>query len=650
MNANTAVPAISRLSRVRWIEQRNDYYTEPIVKEIQDPDGSKALQPANLEQKEEKYAITWRLRFDPGVVEPAVDLMINSQALREALKEVAPDYSVSLDTQEVVIDAPYAPIYHTSKALEAYAERRGDEAVKEDVSILLREVRERQGVGVKDAATLASKGRKVICKSFVGERQIAIVSPHYWPLSDKFRLRLEYVDWCPDGAGFHVISFDKEIEKFNGSRQICSLDVFPLEYFRHAEYQASKVDSNSASLQNADSSLIRDLVERGRQLQSVCKMNAEQSLREYSGQIKTLKHQQVMLDVQAYFDHFDPDIYLQDTQCVLPCVCSTCERLRARCIGLSALSSGADTSEKPIVMTDEQCLLCPPRVFGFVLKLKMWAQLKLTGISPINVQRDDEAFKELQMDQKMKDPWKQLVLQHSKKGSLLADLTHGKGNGLIVLLHGPPGVGKTLTAEALATLSGKPLYPVTMSDVGTSPAAVETNMNKIFQLATQWKALLLFDEADIFLEKRSLRDRERNSLVSVLLRILEYFSGILFLTTNRVKTFDEAFQSRIHVAVQYKELNDNQKSRIWNYWLDKYHDKVEDRAAIYEEVTNGEWLHTELNGRQIRNIFSCAMALAGYDNHGMVNDLHIKRVMRQTFQFQMYMDQTRKQAETEGLR
>lgn len=263
---------------------------------------------------------------------------------------------------------------------------------------------------------------------------------------------------------------------------------------------------------------------------------------------------------------------------------------------------------------------------------------------------DEEAFQRTAMDPRMKDLSKQLVLQHSKKGSLLAVLMHGKRNGLIALLYGPPGVGKTLTAKALATLSGKPLYPVTMSDAGTSSAAVENNMNKIFQLATQWEALLLFDEADIFLEKRSLRDLERNSLVSVLLRILEYFSGILFLTTNRVKTFDEAFQSRIHVAVQYKELNDKQKGRIWDYWLDKYHDKVQDPAAIDEEVTNGEWLHAELNGRQIRNMFSRDMALAGHDNYGMINESHIKRVMKQTFQFQMYMDQARKQAETEGLR
>lgn len=245
------------------------------------------------------------------MVERAVDLMINSQALRDALKEVARDYYVSLDTREVVVDASYAPIYHTSRALEAYAERCGDETVKEDIKTLLQEVRERQGVGVKDAATLSSKGEitfallwtlfypgcKVVSKSFLGERQIAIVSGHSLHWSDKLELWLEYVDWYT--AGFGVFSFLKEIARFKGSRQICSLDVFPLEHFRHAdkhkklpgaksffdtnaEYQASKVDSKS---ENAASSLISDLVERGRQFHSVCNINAEQRLREYSGQV-----------------------------------------------------------------------------------------------------------------------------------------------------------------------------------------------------------------------------------------------------------------------------------------------------------------------------------------------------------------------------
>ncbi|KAI9930638.1 hypothetical protein MW887_011393 [Aspergillus wentii] len=83
------------------------------------------------------------------------------------------------------------------------------------------------------------------------------------------------------------------------------------------------------------------------------------------------------------------------------------------------------------------------------------------------------------------------------------DFISGKGRGLIVLLHGAPGVGKTATAEAVALEYQKPLFPITCGDLGITP------------------------------EGRDRTDIERNAMVSVFLRILEYYSGILFLTTNR---------------------------------------------------------------------------------------------------------------------
>jgi SpoVK/Ycf46/Vps4 family AAA+-type ATPase len=119
-----------------------------------------------------------------------------------------------------------------------------------------------------------------------------------------------------------------------------------------------------------------------------------------------------------------------------------------------------------------------------------------------------------------------LVTQHAKS-EVIEDVIRGKGKGLVVLLHGPPGVGKTLSAESLAILTDKPLYSVSMADIGLSPRTVESNLRRIFELATHWKAILLFDEADVFLEARSLEDVRRNSLVSTLLRILEYFQGEL---------------------------------------------------------------------------------------------------------------------------
>jgi hypothetical protein len=116
------------------------------------------------------------------------------------------------------------------------------------------------------------------------------------------------------------------------------------------------------------------------------------------------------------------------------------------------------------------------------------------------------------------------------------------------------------------------------------------------------------------------------------LRILEYYSGILFLTTNRVGVIDEAFKSRIHVTLLYPELTEYQTHLIWSMNLDRLrkidreraertHDPemVIDEKAImdyqkrhYQECRkmNRSW-----NGRQIRNAFQTASALALFDAH-----------------------------------
>lgn len=74
---------------------------------------------------------------------------------------------------------------------------------------------------------------------------------------------------------------------------------------------------------------------------------------------------------------------------------------------------------------------------------------------------------------------------------------------------------------------------LTSADVGITAEDVEKNLDANFKLAKKWGALLLIDEADIYLERRSETDLTRNSLVAAFLRALEIYDGILFLTTNR---------------------------------------------------------------------------------------------------------------------
>jgi len=88
---------------------------------------------------------------------------------------------------------------------------------------------------------------------------------------------------------------------------------------------------------------------------------------------------------------------------------------------------------------------------------------------------------------------------------------------------------------------------------------------ELLRLAHRWRAVLLLDEADVYLERWAAQDVLRNSLVSVFLRSLEYYRGIFFLTTNRVRDFDEAACSGIHLFLKYDNLEATRK--IWKTFL-----------------------------------------------------------------------------------
>lgn len=144
-------------------------------------------------------------------------------------------------------------------------------------------------------------------------------------------------------------------------------------------------------------------------------------------------------------------------------------------------------------------------------------------------QRPD-AWQDLEIPQGHKSIVQALINTHFSKDKTKDahfDLVREKGKGVIILLHGVPGVGKTATAECVAASHGKPLLPITCGDLGLKPKEVESTLQTAFQLAQAWDCVMLLDEADIFLAQRTNQDVERNALVSVFLRILEYYEGIL---------------------------------------------------------------------------------------------------------------------------
>jgi hypothetical protein len=128
---------------------------------------------------------------------------------------------------------------------------------------------------------------------------------------------------------------------------------------------------------------------------------------------------------------------------------------------------------------------------------------------------------------------------------------------------------------------------------------LEDNLVKITSLAHKWEALVLVDEADVYLAERSPRDIYRNSLVSVFLRHLEYFRRILFLTTDRIQTFDPAIQSRIHFAMKFSDLGRDAKKGIWKTFLNRVTKDVEISEKEIETLSD-----KRANGREVRLIDS----------------------------------------------
>ena len=95
------------------------------------------------------------------------------------------------------------------------------------------------------------------------------------------------------------------------------------------------------------------------------------------------------------------------------------------------------------------------------------------------------------------------------------DVVKGKGQGLVILLHGAPGVGKTSTAECVAVHAGRPLLAITSGDLGGSNARhVEKHPEGFFYLARKWECVLLLDEADVFVGARDKGDFQQIMLVS----------------------------------------------------------------------------------------------------------------------------------------
>ncbi|KAF8060706.1 P-loop containing nucleoside triphosphate hydrolase protein [Lyophyllum atratum] len=292
-------------------------------------------------------------------------------------------------------------------------------------------------------------------------------------------------------------------------------------------------------------------------------------------------------------------------QCRLRCSPNKC---RMECPGVrmtmvsTLVQSTPNDDDANAELTDDDLILTSTVVYGFSLSDKIWFEFDIDKVRPVDWNED--AFANLVLPSAHKDLLRSLVEAHHRELGF-DDFIKGKGHGLVINLFGPPGVGKTFSAEATSEHVKRPLYVIGGGDLGTRASDLDAALERVFDVATAWKAIVLIDEADVFLEERSLHDLERNAMVAVFLRHVEYYRGILFLTTNRVQAFDGAFLSRIHVALHFRELSQASKEQVWIAFIAKL---GASDILTPEQIT--ELASRDINGRQIKNAARTAQSLA----------------------------------------
>jgi DNA polymerase III delta prime subunit len=188
------------------------------------------------------------------------------------------------------------------------------------------------------------------------------------------------------------------------------------------------------------------------------------------------------------------------------------------------------------------------------------------------------------------------------------DIVKGKGIGAPVLCAGTPGLGKTLVAEVFSETSERPLYNVQCSQLGIDPKSLERSLLRVFARAQRWNAILLFDEADVYVALRGT-DLIQNAIVGVFLRTLEYFTGVVFFATNRGDLVDDAILSRCIAKIEFKIPSVEDQRKIWKILTENTGVKLSD-----SEIDKILHRNPDLSGRDIKNMIKLAMIVSAAED------------------------------------
>ncbi|OQE39769.1 hypothetical protein PENCOP_c006G00864 [Penicillium coprophilum] len=502
-------------------------------------------------------------------------IVIQSELLKQFLAGVMDNYpGLTLTINRLEIEAPFKPFVHRWKQFCGAIESEEDETTLKHAKLLYDVLDEelRDTISQKNDLTqngvmrfdllwaLFEPGSLVL--SSVDEHLRAFkFESHSVDREGNFVIKSKYVDW--DGTKFGYSTSHLMIRPYEGTSPIRELSVYPLDF-------------------NPDAARVKeDLTSRGKLWEGYKGYH----YKEYHGlalgidsligrEMRLKIRGRIVIDTEAY-NTFEPDSEI-------------------------SVSGKIDSA-----LSETQHLIATPILRGYALKEKTWVEFFVEHVKDITW--NTRAFDSLVLSH-VKQGLKRLILgiaqAQSSKLDTFDDVIQGKGQGVIMLLRGPPGVGKTLTAESVAEVMKVPLYILSAGDLGTDSETVENKLRDLMSMIPRWGAIILLDEADVFMEARDTVDLKRNELVSIFLRLLEYYEGILFLTTNRAEHIDPAFESRIHISIRYPQLTPESRRQIWSHFI---------VARGIQEFSDDELDYVsnlELNGRQVKNVLKTAHLMA----------------------------------------